>query len=495
MPAYRRGLSPPGRRVDEGRGPYQEHPADVEEVATQPPITYSRKPNLQPRQCAADDTVAGLHRRRNAAWRMVPLDCACRDPWPCRCTEPPLTENMIDAGRNAALHVLSTGHVPLLDLEAEYGAVEDGLRNHKRAMAFRAGSEIGSPPQPPQPGELVLGKQLSPLSFDTADLRMCHEAIMNRAPMQIRAKGGDFMGDVRTKTPGTFSSPVSLLPPQLWPQVVHPEHESRILDRLPATQIEAPSLEFVQHLSSTGSPAIVAEGATKPEISFVAQKVLAVAQKVACHIALTWESLTDPGPSGLQSWMGYVQGEIFKEVMDFENKQLISGTGGSTQIQGFLGGFPNLGILQHNAALDTGTGVTALDSFEIAIAAMRTGSALAEPNLVIMHPWTWSNLRRVKDGFYRFLVAPGPTQDETKTLWGMPVISTIAAPPGWAVMLDTTKYGFAVIREALTMRVGYDSGDFTANMQRIVVEERLTQAIVRPTAVMAVFNLPYVGGS
>jgi hypothetical protein len=62
-------------------------------------------------------------------------------------------------------------------------------------------------------------------------------------------------------------------------------------------------------------------------------------------------------------------------------------------------------------------------------------------------------------------------------------------------MLDNTKWGYAVIREALTMRVGYDSGDFTANLQRIVVEERLTQAIVRPTAMMAVFNLPYVGGS
>jgi hypothetical protein len=62
-------------------------------------------------------------------------------------------------------------------------------------------------------------------------------------------------------------------------------------------------------------------------------------------------------------------------------------------------------------------------------------------------------------------------------------------------MLDTTKYGYPVVREALTMRVGYDSGDFTANMQRIVVEERLTQALVRPTAIMAVFNLPYVGGS
>lgn len=30
---------------------------------------------------------------------------------------------------------------------------------------------------------------------------------------------------------------------------------------------------------------------------------------------------------------------------------------------------------------------------------------------------------------------------------------------------------------------------------RIICEERLTQAIVRPTAILAMRNLPYVGGS
>jgi HK97 family phage major capsid protein len=357
-------------------------------------------------------------------------------------------------------------------LEAEYGAVEDGLKSYKRAMQFRAGSEIGQPPQPPREGELVSGRQLNPLSFEYSDLKMCHEAICKRQSFEVRAKGGDFLNNVQTKTPGTFSSPVSLLPSQLWPTVVHPEHENRILDRLPATQIGSPSLQFIQHTGSTGSPAIVAEGATKPEILFSTAKVVATAQKIACHIAVTWESLVDSsGDGGLQDWFGYVQGEIFKEVQDFENRQLINGTGRPTQIQGFLS---QAGILTHDAGADTGTGITALDSFEISIAAMRQGSALAEPQLIIMHPLTWSNLRRVKSSFFTFLVAPDPTQDEAKTLWGLDVLTTIAAPQGWAVMLDTTKYGFAVIREALTMRVGYDSGDFTANLQRIVVEERLT---------------------
>lgn len=73
--------------------------------------------------CAADDAtirhsgVTGWNRRHDAAARLVSLDCGCPDPWPCRCSEPPLSDRMIDGGRDAALHVLSVGQVPLLAAE------------------------------------------------------------------------------------------------------------------------------------------------------------------------------------------------------------------------------------------------------------------------------------------------------------------------------------------------------------------------------------------
>lgn len=45
------------------------------------------------------------------------LQCPCPDGWTCRCTVPPLSEKMIDAGRDAALHVLESSQVPLLKCE------------------------------------------------------------------------------------------------------------------------------------------------------------------------------------------------------------------------------------------------------------------------------------------------------------------------------------------------------------------------------------------
>ncbi|KLO29576.1 hypothetical protein ABH37_13255 [Mycobacterium haemophilum] len=58
-----------------------------------------------------------MRRRREAACRSVPLDCGCEDPWPCRCTDPPLSDHALDGWRDAALRVLFGGHVPLLPIE------------------------------------------------------------------------------------------------------------------------------------------------------------------------------------------------------------------------------------------------------------------------------------------------------------------------------------------------------------------------------------------
>jgi hypothetical protein len=58
-----------------------------------------------------------LKRRRAASRRTVPLDCGCSDPWPCQCTELPLSRAAVDGWRDAARHVIATGQIPVLPLE------------------------------------------------------------------------------------------------------------------------------------------------------------------------------------------------------------------------------------------------------------------------------------------------------------------------------------------------------------------------------------------
>jgi hypothetical protein len=71
---------------------------------------------------AADTTdrsgLAIMKRRSAAARRMLPLDCGCgSDPWMCRCTDPPLSARTIDGYRDAALHILASNRVPIVQAE------------------------------------------------------------------------------------------------------------------------------------------------------------------------------------------------------------------------------------------------------------------------------------------------------------------------------------------------------------------------------------------
>lgn len=91
------------------------------------------------------DPHSQLERRREAAKRSVPLDCGCRDVWPCRCSNPQLSERMIDAGRAAARHILDGGGIPLLEIEFLRALYRRGGADRRLAERLHAltGGEIG----------------------------------------------------------------------------------------------------------------------------------------------------------------------------------------------------------------------------------------------------------------------------------------------------------------------------------------------------------------
>jgi hypothetical protein len=88
--------------------------------------------------------AAGLHRRRTAAAQSVPLDCGCRDPWTCDCTENLFDrdgfDRWVDAGGAAARHLLEVGCTPILETDVlqalwRRGGPERALAQHLFALA------------------------------------------------------------------------------------------------------------------------------------------------------------------------------------------------------------------------------------------------------------------------------------------------------------------------------------------------------------------------
>ena len=167
--------------------------------------------------------------------------------------------------------------------------------------------------------------------------------------------------------------------------------------------IDAPSLEYIRHTSTTGAPAIVAEGDVKPELVFNTDKVVATPEKIAAHTAVSWESLQD-----WDVFVNYLTNELTRQVVNVENAELLAGDGTTGHLTGFLS---TSGILTHAVTTET-----SLDAVEESIAALRVGAALAEANLSVLHSNTWSAMRRTKDSQNRYLVTPDPTAEAVNQL-------------------------------------------------------------------------------
>lgn len=269
------------------------------------------------------------------------------------------------------------------------------------------------------------------------------------------------------------------LPPTLVPGILGPIHEpTRIASYLPTATMPGPTIEYLQHLSTTGAAATVAPAGLKPELTFNDANIVLHASKIAAQIGLTDESLQDfPG------YVSYVSGELIRLYIDQENVQLLLGDGTGTNMLGLLN---TSGILVRPVATDTG-----IDALEKAALDMRNGSSYAVPDLFVLNPTNWSALRRSKDGQGRYLLSADPTAAEASTLWGSPVVVTSTMPVGTGLAINSQLAAQVWVRSGLLVDSSNSSGDdFIRNLTRMRVQSRLGIAVPRPSAVVKVTGLP-----
>jgi len=281
--------------------------------------------------------------------------------------------------------------------------------------------------------------------------------------------------EVQTKTTNAIGG---ITPPVLLPGLLERTHEpQRIMDALPATGMSAPAVAYLRHNSTTGSPTTVAPGGLKPELSFVVDTVTIRAAKIAAHVAVNDEDLSD-----YSDFSDYVATELMRAIIDTENGQLLNGAGVGTDM---------LGMLSTTGALTRALGTdTPLDAVEQSINDLRVGSAFAVADLLVMHPSTRSKLRRQKDSMNRYLVNPDPTIDEADSLFGIPLVVTTTCPIGTVLAADARKAAMVYVRQGLSIETTpYNTDDFTHNLTRFRCEERLALATPRPAAMCIVTGL------
>lgn len=288
-------------------------------------------------------------------------------------------------------------------------------------------------------------------------------------------------------SPGAGSGGGMIPVPQVVPGVVETLFQRlTVADLLMDGQTSGNTIRYVVEGTATSGAAGVAEAGNKPESNLGIGTKDEPIKKIATLLPVTEEMLEDA--PAIQS---YINGRLSLFVRIEEERQLLRGSSGGNEIQGFL---TSRGVPVY--AGGTAVGNRAIQTFK-AMNGMR-GSAFVEPEWVIMHPQDWESIRLLTDTAGQFF-GGGPFQGPygsgqnyqqsgqvsgaTDSLWGKAVYVT-AAIGGAGTALVGTRAGAQVWRRGGVSVEASNSHStyFAQNLVAIRAEERLGLALYRPQA-------------
>lgn len=338
----------------------------------------------------------------------------------------------------------------------------------------------GAPATPPAGQRIELPGQ--PATRETLGQLWLREG---REQLQtLRANGGN--GKASVTVPGevralfaTTNNPSNA--PRYPETIVQNDQPLTILDLIDRQPMSGTSIEWVQESTPPNAAAEVAEGAVKPEASFVLTLQTDTAATVAHWVNITRQALDDDS-----MLRGYVEGRLTYGLMKRLNGQIINGNGTAPNMRGIL-----------NVA---GIGTYVAAAGEAAVISIRRAKTVAqlseyEPDSVVINPVDWERveLSVTTDGAFR--VSPSVQAGAPARVWGLAVSTTTAivgtvggaTPVGGRFIVGAFRTG-----ATLWERNGVDifitdshASNFTSNILTLLAELRAALTVWRPKAFVA----------
>ena len=260
-----------------------------------------------------------------------------------------------------------------------------------------------------------------------------------------------------------------------------PQRKLVIESLIPHIPVTAGSMSMVKETSFTNNAAVVAEGGNKPESTFEFEKYNVNIETVA-H----WTKISEQLAADAPAVQAFINTRMQYGLQNKVDAQIISGTGSSGQLGGFLkSGNHN----DYSTDINIETGDTLID-FVAKIQAELEASEYT-PEYLILNPRTWTALTLLKDTQKRYLLG-GPGSQTSKSLWGIPVVTTSAiasavsgtTPTAAKYLLADFSLGSAILdRQELVVDIDRTQDDFIKNLLTIRVERRLALAILDNKAI------------
>jgi HK97 family phage major capsid protein len=299
-------------------------------------------------------------------------------------------------------------------------------------------------------------------------------------PVELDTKG------TLLTTAGGGGAPLANLVPQVIPGVVEKLFQRlTVADLILSGQVSAQMIRYPVEGTATNAAAGVAEGAAKPESTLGLTSRDETVKKIATVLVTSDEMLEDAVQ--VQS---YINGRLSLFIQIEEERQLIRGAGTNDLV----------GIMDSTRGINVYGGGTAQgNKAEQLFKAMngQRGSALLEPDWVLINPTDWQEIRLLKDANNQYfgggpfqgpygaganLAASNVVTAADEFIWNKPVIVTSALGSGTALV--GTRAGAQFFRKSgISVEATNSHSDyFVKNLVAIRAEERGVLAVYRPAA-------------
>lgn len=241
-----------------------------------------------------------------------------------------------------------------------------------------------------------------------------------------------------------------------------PEQQLIVENLIPHIPVSTSAVEYLKHTGFTNNAGVVAEGAAKAESTFEFDLATANVVTIA-H----WTKITEQLAADAPAVTAYINAKMLYGLQLKVDNQIISGTGTSTQLGGFL---KSGNHTDYSSAVTVPTGANLMD-FALLIKT-KLDTLGYPPKVLLLNPADWAGLALLKDTQKRYLLG-GPAGVTTKSLWGLPVETSASVPSGKYIMADFALGSTIYDRQEVALEIDREGDDFRKNLLTIRVERRL----------------------
>lgn len=248
-----------------------------------------------------------------------------------------------------------------------------------------------------------------------------------------------------------------------------------VVNFIPQTTTGMSAVVYMEETTFTNAAAEIAEGGTYPEATLALTERTSPVRKVAVFLPVTDEQFEDEPRA-----RGYVNNRLPFMIQQRLDSQILGGNGTS----------PNLLGIENVAGIQT----QALGSDSIPDAIYKAARKIrddgfAEPSTVFIAPSKWEGVRLLKtaDGVY---IWGHPSMPGPYTIWGIPVVETVAVTATKAILGDLQNFTELSVRHGMDVQVSNSHSTFFAEGKLAIrADVRCAFIVYRPKAMAAVTGL------